>query len=89
MNKVETRVSGRFTRNSHWRANSRANDEEVQQLTKHNKPGDRVYFDPGPGLRISGTLKDYENENLAVIEVDSEDRAFVGNKTIMKVPVMR
>lgn len=84
--KLETR-----SKPPNWRliGGRRHGDEEVVRLSKKSKPGNRVYFDPGPGLRVSGVLKDFESEGMAVIEIDSEDRQLVNSKTIMKVPVTR
>lgn len=70
-----------------WRHNYRRGDEETFRLTKARKPGDRVYFDPGPGLRVSGTLKDWKEAGMAVVEIDPDDRALVNTQTIMEVPV--
>lgn len=70
-----------------WRTNRRRGDEEVVVLSRQSSPGDRVYFDPGPGMRVSGVLKDWDAEGMAVIEIDSEDRQLVNSKTIMQIPV--
>jgi hypothetical protein len=66
---------------------ARRGDEEVVRLSKHTEPGSRVYFDPGPGMRISGVLKDWKMCGMAIIEVDVEDRHLVKQRTIMEVPV--
>lgn len=72
-----------------WRKSARRGDDEVVRLSIHCELDTRVYFDPGPGLRISGVLKDWTMGGMAIIEVDSEDRALVNSQTIMQVPVTR
>ena len=53
----------------------RQGDGLLYKLTRDSQRGDRVYFDPGPGVRLSGELKDWEADGMAVIEVDADDRA--------------
>lgn len=78
-----------------WRCNPRQNDGLIEKLTKASQVGDHVYCDPGPGVRVSGILKEWEKENLAVVEIDPDDRGIhipLYEKTvlsIMKIPVVR
>lgn len=46
----------------------------IVKLTRQCQRGDRVHFDPGPGIRLSGVLKDWDADGMAVIEVDTDDR---------------
>ncbi len=86
-----------------WRAAAyrRPGDEEVFRLSKKSRPGERVFLDIGPGLRISGKLKEFKEESLAVVEVDAEDRPFrdhpqvdrnlvaIVNAAILEIPIRR
>lgn len=81
----------------YWRAihRRRKGDGLIERLTSRSQPGDRVYFDPGPGVRVSGVLKEWQ-DGEAVIEVDMDDRGMPSNakhkqfgpvQNIMRVPV--
>ena len=71
----------------------RRGDSRVTMLTRGSARGDKVYFDAGPGNRISGTLKAWEEGYVAVVETDLADRGlrqypgFPEIGAIFRVPV--
>jgi len=77
-----------------WRPNWKDSDVEIAKLSASAKPGDKVYFDPGPGVRCVGKFKDWDSEGVAIVEL-YEDRPGFGPDVkayhpgkVMKVPLV-
>ena len=63
-------------RNEHelcgWRPVPRKNDRDYRQLTRESDVGELVYFDYGPGVRVSGRLLDWDVvEGLVAVDLGS------------------